>query len=99
LDSLIIPTITLFEVFKRVRMQRGLGAALEAVAIMRRGTVVDLDGDLAIEAADLSAELRLPMADSLILATARRFNATLWTQDADFDGMEGVEFRPRKAAG
>ena len=61
---------------------------------MRRGKVVDLDADMDIAAADLSAELKLALADSVIVATARAFNAVDWTQDVDFEGLEGVEYRP-----
>lgn len=96
-DSLIVPTITLIEVFKRIRMQRDSAIALRAVSQMQRGKVVDLDADLAIAAADLSADLGLAPADSIILATARAFDATLWTQDVDFDGLEGVEYRARRS--
>jgi len=92
-DHLIVPTITLFEVFERIRVQRDLDAALYAVAHMQRGRVVDLDAHLAIAAAELSAESGLPMADSVILATARAAGAVLWTQDADFAGLDGVEYR------
>ena len=92
-ERLIVPSITLFEVFKRIRLQRDLDSALYAVAQMQRGRVVDLDTNLAIAAAELSAETGLPMADSVILATARGADATLWTQDADFEGLAGVEYR------
>ena len=94
LDNLVVPTITIYEVFKRLRVQRDSEVALRGVSQMRRGHVADLDADLAIAAADLGADLRLPLADSVILATARRFQATLWTQDADFEGMSDVEYRP-----
>ena len=92
-ERLIVPSITLFEVFKRIRVQRDLASALYAVAQMRHGRVVDLGANLAISAAELSTESGLPMADSIILATARAEDATLWSQDADFEGMEGVEYR------
>lgn len=92
-ERLVVPSITLFEVFKRIRLQRDLGAALYAVAQMQRGRVVDLDANLAVAAAELSAESGLPMADSIILATARFEDATLWTQNADFEGLEDVEYR------
>ena len=92
-DRLIVPAVTLFEVFKRIRIQRDLDAALYAVAQMQRGRVVDLDAHLAVAAAELSAESGLPMADSVILATARAAGAVLWTQDADLAGMDGVEYR------
>ena len=94
-EDLVVPGVTLFEVFKRIRVQRDLASALYAVAQMRRGRVVDLDADLAVAAAELSAETGLPMADSMVLATARAEEATLWTQDGDFEGLEGVEYRVR----
>ena len=75
-------------------LQRDADAALYAIAQMRRGKVVDLDGDLAVAAAGLSAEIGLPLADSVILATSRAADAVLWTQDQDFEGLEGVEYRP-----
>ncbi|MGD9047153.1 MAG: type II toxin-antitoxin system VapC family toxin, partial [Anaerolineae bacterium] len=78
--DLVVPTLSLYEVFKRVLKQRGEGDALQAVAIMIQGQVIDLDMDLALSAAKLSTELKLPMADSVMLATARAHEATLWTQ-------------------
>ena len=92
-SELLVPSLTLYEVFKRVSTQRGEGPALQAVAVMQQGTVVDLDGTLAIAAARMSAEHRLPMADIIILATAHARDAVLWTQDADFKGLAGVEYR------
>lgn len=93
---LVVPTICLYEVFKRVLIQRGERAALEAVAPMQRGLVVDLTPAVALKAAKLSRELKLPMADSIVLATAREHNATLWTQDEHFKGMEGVQFKAKR---
>lgn len=90
--TLIVPSISLFEVFKRVMTQRGEDVALEAAAMMRQGRVVPLDDALALEAARLSVEQRLPMADSIILATARAHRATLWTQDADFKDLQDVRY-------
>lgn len=95
-EHLIVPGITLFEVFKRVRVQRDPASALFAVAQMMRGRVVDLDAELAVAAAALSAETGLAMADSVVLAAARDANATLWTQDSDFEGMDGVEYRAHR---
>jgi predicted nucleic acid-binding protein len=94
---LIVPTLSLFEVFRRVLEQRGEGGALQAVALMRQGLVVDLDASIAVRAAKLSVEQRLPMADSIILATARSYEATLWTQDADFKDLVGVQYRARRS--
>lgn len=96
--ELIVPSLTLYEVFKRVLQQRDEGSALQAVAVMQQGAVVDLDAPLALAAAKLSVDLRLPMADSVILATARSHAAILWTQDADFKGIPGVEYRKHKSS-
>jgi predicted nucleic acid-binding protein len=90
--ELIVPTLSLYEVFKRVLQQRGEGDALQAVAAMLQGRVVDLDTDLALNAARLSVALKLPMADSVILSAAQMHGATLWTQDADLKGIPGVEY-------
>jgi toxin FitB len=95
--ELVVPSLSLYEVFKRVLQQRGEGAALQAVGVMAQGRVVDLNMTLAISAAKISVDLRIPMADSIILATARVYNATLWTQDADFRGIEGVQYVERRA--
>jgi len=91
-DELIVPAISLFEVFKKMRLQRGEQFAMEAATAMMQGRVIPLDATLALTAAKLSGDLKLPMADSIILATARAFNATLWTQDADFENVEGVKY-------
>jgi len=95
--DLVVPSVSLYEVFKRVLQQRSEGDALQAVATMMQGEVIDLDSRLALEAAKVSVEIRLPMADSVILATARMHNATLWTQDRDFEGLTGVEYVEKKA--
>jgi len=91
-SRLIVPTISLLEVFKRVQEQRDEPAALQGAALMHQATVVGLDSTLALAAARLSAAERLPLADSVILATARSLGATLWTQDADFEGRAGVRY-------
>lgn len=78
--------------FERVLSQRGENAALQVIAQMRQGRVVDLDADLAMRAASLGLLHTLPLADSVMLATARVYGATLWTQDADFDGIDGVRY-------
>ena len=93
---LVVPTLSLFEVFKKIAHERGEGDALQAVAVMQQGAVVDLTVPLSLESARLSLEHRLPMADSIILATARARGATLWTQDSDFEGLEGVEYVKKK---
>jgi toxin FitB len=95
-DELLVPSLTLFEVFKRILQQRDEGEALRAVAAMQQGKVVDFDARVALEAARVSCDLKLPMADSIILATAQLHGAELWTQDADFKDLAGVHYRRRK---
>jgi predicted nucleic acid-binding protein len=91
-SQLVVPTISIYEVFKRLLVQRGESEALQAVALLAQGAVVELNLSLAMDAAKVSAEQGIPMADSIMLATARAHDATLWTQDSDFAGMDGVEY-------
>lgn len=93
--ELLVPTISLYEVFKRVLQQRGEGDALQVIALMQQGRIVDLTSPLSLSAAHLSVQHRLPMADSIMLATARDNDATLWTQDSDFEGLPGVQFKAK----
>lgn len=95
-DELVVPSLTLLEVFKRIYLQRGEGPALQAVALMQQGQVADLTPPLALVAGKLGADLKLPLADSVILATARQHEATLWTQDKDFDGLPDVRYRAKR---
>ena len=94
---LVVPTVTIYEVFKVVFRESGENEALQAVLAMQKGTLVELQASLAIDAAKLSLEHHLPMADSIILATARKFNAVLWTQDSDFVDIDNVKYFPREA--
>src|ERR1700677_3532740 len=91
--SLLVPTLSLFEVFKRVTQQRSEDDALRAIAVMEQGRGGDLDQAAALEAARLSIEHGIAMADSVMLATAYRNRATLWTHDSDFEGLHGARFR------
>jgi predicted nucleic acid-binding protein len=94
--ELVVPAISLYEVFKRVHQQRDEQAALKAVALMMQGQVSPLDVSLALSAAKLSLQLSLPLADSIILATARAFGATFWTQDEHFQNIPGVRYIAKK---
>ena len=91
-DELIVPSVSIYEVFKRVLQQRGEGPALQAVALMQQGSVVDLSAGAALDAARLSVEVGLPMADAIILSAARACDAAFWTQDAHFEGMDGIRY-------
>jgi toxin FitB len=90
--NLLVPSICIYEVFKRLVQDIGEDSALQAVGIMSYGRVIELDRKIALEAAQISLERKLAMADSIILATARAYDATLWTQDKHFKDMEGVKY-------
>lgn len=94
--SLVVPTVTIYEVFKVVLREAGENKALQAAVAMRKGKVVELTSSLAIAASKLSLAHNLPMADSIILATAKDFGATIWTQDSDFRDMDDVKYFPKK---
>ena len=91
-DRLVVPVVTVYEVFKKFLRERGESDALQAASAMRSGQVIDLDASLALEA----GRFDLPLADSLIYATTQRHGATLWTQDEDFEGLPGVRYFPKK---
>lgn len=95
-SNLLVPTIILTEVFKRILQQKSEDEALRAVAHMQQGAVVDLDAEIAIDAARLGHKLKLPLADSIILANARKYQATIWTQDAAFCDLEDVNYFEKK---
>jgi len=92
-DELIVSVICLYEVFKKVNLVADEARAVQAVAHMRQGRVVDLTEDIALSAALISMNQKLPMADSLIYATARAHQATLWTQDEHFSNLPNVNYK------
>ena len=92
-ENLSVPTICLYEVFNRVLQEFGEERALDAMGIMSLGTIINLDRQIAVHAAQISNELKLAMADSIILATARACDAILWTQDEHFKGLDGVRYK------
>jgi len=93
---LLVPTICIYEVFKRLLVERGEDSALLAAGLMAHGREVELNRKIAIEAAQISRQLKLAMADSIILATARLNNAILWTQDEHFKDLDGVKYIEKK---
>ena len=95
-DKLLVPTICILEVFKRVYQQSGEGAALQAIAAMSQGNVVEMGAAIAMTAAKIGVEMKMPLADSVILATARARGATVWTQDEHFRNIAGVKFVEKK---
>lgn len=91
-NSLIVPTIILTEVFRRILQQRDEQFALQVAAHMKQNHVVNLDADIALKSAKIGFEQKLPLADSIIWATTQKFNAVLWTQDEDFKNFKGVRY-------
>lgn len=95
-ERLIVPVICVYEVFKRLMVLRGEHTALVHIGDMHQGQVAELTVSIALQAAKISIELKMAMADSIILATARAYEAALWTQDADFAGIDGVKYCEKK---
>jgi predicted nucleic acid-binding protein len=95
-ENLLVPTVCIYEVFKRVLREFGEERALDVIGLMSLGKIAELDRQTAINAAQISTARKLAMADSIILATAQAHNATLWTQDEHFKGMEGVKHIVKK---
>lgn len=95
--QLVVPTLSLYEVFKKIAQQRGEGDALQAMALMQQARVVELSSTLALAAAQVSIQLSMPMPDSVMLVTARAADAVLWTQDADFANVPGVRYVAKKS--
>ncbi len=95
LANLLVPSISILEVYRYVLKERGRRDALAVAASMRQGHVIALDEGIAIEAAEIGASYSLPLADSIIYASAQAHDATLWTQDADFKGLDEVEYKPK----
>ncbi len=96
IDSLIVPSICILEVFKRVLQQRSQAEALQVATSMQQGKVIPLDTDLALAAASLGLRHRLPLADAVILATAQASDAVIWTQDSDFESLGNVKYVARR---
>jgi len=90
--ALVVPVVTIYEVFKVVLRESDENDALQAAAAMQKGRVIDMTVSLAIAASKLSLKYKIPMADSIILATAQAFEATIWTQDSDFKNISGAKF-------
>ncbi|MBN2415450.1 type II toxin-antitoxin system VapC family toxin [bacterium] len=90
--ELLVPAITVYEVFRVILREKDENSALQAVALMQQGRVIDLTAEIAMSAAVISHTRKIPMADSIILATAHKYNAEIWTQDEDFMHMPRVRY-------
>lgn len=89
----LVPALSLFAVHRHLLRHAGRDEALQMVAALRQGRIIDLDDRVSLDAAELSVATRLALTDSIMLATARAHGAMLWTQDADFEGLEDVQFK------
>ena len=98
-ELLVVPVVCIYEVFKVILRNRGEEVALPFVATMQQGMVVDLDTDLALEAAFLGQQQKLAFADSIIYAIAQKHHALLWTQDEHFKGLPNVRYLPKGTGG
>jgi predicted nucleic acid-binding protein len=94
-SELIVPSITIYEVTKKLLRERGEEYALAIASQMQQAKVIALDAELSILAADLSLKYRLPMADSIIYAAAQKSEAILWTTDAHFENLPDVRYFPK----
>jgi predicted nucleic acid-binding protein len=99
IKSLIVPSIILYEVFKKLLIEKDEDVAFFVIAQMKQGKVIDLDGDLSIFAARLGKEYSLALADSIIYATALKYDSILWTQDKHFKDLKGVKYFRKKSNG
>jgi len=95
-NNLIVPTIVLYETFKKLMIESDEDKALITIAYMKQAKIVDIDSSIALHAAKISLEYKLPMADSIIYAVTKKFNATLWTQDEHFEKLQNVKYFPKK---
>ena len=94
-SSLIVPVITIYEVFKVALRESSENEALQVVAAMQKGMIIDLTTSIAMNASKLSLKYSLPMADSIILSTAQAYKCLIWTQDSDFENLPAVKFFPK----
>jgi len=96
-ENLVVPLISVYEVYKRLYQEAGKDVAVQTIAYMQSCHLVDLDVESAIQAAEFSANYKVPMADSIIYTIARNHQATLWTQDKDLQGFDSVEYQSKKS--
>ena|SRR3972149_1231443 len=91
-DELIVSVINLYEVYKKIASEKDYHSAIQAIALMQQPKVIDVTDSISILAARLNIKLKIPMADSIIYATARMYDAIVWTEDSDFKNLEGVKY-------
>ncbi|MCK5520658.1 MAG: type II toxin-antitoxin system VapC family toxin [Candidatus Marinimicrobia bacterium] len=95
-ENLIVPTICITEVFKKVLKEKDENSAIIVVAMMKQGNIIELDEQIALNAAKYGLKYKLPLADSIIYATGKKFSAEIYTQDSDLKGIKGVKYFQKK---
>ncbi len=91
-NELIVSTINIYEIYKKILLERDESTAIQVVGIMQQAKVIEVSSIISIQAAKLSYERKIPMADSLIYTTAKLNNAMVWTQDIDFKKLDNVKY-------
>ena len=91
-DELIVSTINIYEIYKKVLLEKDENSALQVIGLMQQAEVIEVSSSIAIQAAKFSYEKKVPMTDSIIYITAKINDAIVWTQDNDFKDLEGVKY-------
>ncbi len=91
-EELVVSTINIYEVYKKILLERNENTAIQVVGLMQQAKVIGVNSSISIQAAKLSYEQKMPMADSLIYITAKQNDAIIWTQDVDFKNMDNVKY-------
>ena len=94
-DELIVSVINIYEVYKKVLVEKDDNTAIQVVGLMQQAKVVDVTPSIAIQAAKFSYEFKIPMADSIIYTTAKMNDSVVWTQDNDFKNLDGVKYNKK----
>lgn len=90
--KLLVPVVSIYKVHKILSRKLPAGAVTSCLDVMRLGRVIDLTDRRAVAAADMAGKHKLAMTDAVIYSMAREFDATLWTQDVDYEGLVGVNY-------
>ena len=91
-NELLISTINLYEVFKKILVEKDESTAIQVISLMQQAKVMEINSSIAIQAAKFSYEKKIPMVDSIIYITAKQNNGIVWTQDADFKDLANVKY-------
>jgi toxin FitB len=91
-DELIVSTINIYEVYKKILLEKDENSAIQVIGLMQQAKVIVVNSSIAVQAAKLSYEQKIPMSDSIIYITAKQNNGIVWTQDSDFKDLDDVKY-------